>query len=130
MTFTVVPPPQNQDRFGEVGVKLIEAAHKLGMQVDPEGMLRAWAMDATKILIENEGDDIKGMAFMAVGPRWVDSTVQASIIEYRDPSGGLLIFARTIAQAFNATGLFYEDPEPITQEGNRTEYRVIREELR
>lgn len=130
MSFAVVPVPSDNDRFAKAGTLLVEAAHALGMNIDAEGFFRAWAGNMVKVLVEREEDKIVGMAFLSVGKRWVDSTVQASVLEYRDPSQHLMQFVRTIAHAFNADGLFYEHPQPILEEEGRTEYKVIREQLR
>lgn len=130
MSFSVLPPPQDKDNFSKMGVKIIESAKNLGLEVDAEGMLQAWASEAIKVLVETEGEDIVGMAFMSVGKRWVDSTTQASLLDFKDPSGKLLEFAITIAQAFNASGLFYEHPEPIMEDETKEEFRVIRLKLR
>lgn len=122
----VINPPKDENKFAETGKWLVDSAHELGMDIDTEGFLYSWVA-GTRVLVEKDGDKVVGMALMAVGFRWVDSSYKATLLRIAGNEERLMEFARTIAKATGATGLLYEEDDPLEATDEYTRY-VIREE--
>lgn len=121
----VINPPKDEQKFAEVGQWLIDGATNLGIELDVEGFLYSW-VDGTRVLVEETGDKITSMALMRVGTRWVDNTQKATILRRAGDEERILEFAETIAKATGATGMFYEENEPLEKTEEYTRF-VVRE---
>lgn len=112
MSFSVVPPPKDTDKFAEVGKQIVEAALSLGINLDTEGFLYTW-LAGTRVLIQRDGDKIVSMALMVSGRRWVSSDDKATVLAYAGDKEGILGFSKTIAEAMGASALIYEETDPL-----------------
>lgn len=126
MSFHVVQPPKDEEQFAEVGKELYYAGVKLGLTLDVEGFLNAWASGTRVIVERDDSDEIVSMAFVACGRRWVRSDFTASLLDIRGNVDATLEFVKTVCNALGATHLFYEEPE-VLEEGDGFRRYVVRE---
>lgn len=112
MPFNVIQPPADEKKLAEVGRELFEAAAKLGIKLDLQGFIFAWA-NGTRVLIERSASgEILSLALMTVGHRWTHDDFTATLLHFEGNTAGLLEFAKTIANALGAKSLFYEKDKP------------------
>lgn len=112
------------EQLAEAAKPIWQAAKDLGLTLDVPGFLYAW-LSGTRVLAEKDGDRIVGLAFMAVGKKWVSDDTSATIIETAgENASGMLEFAKTIAAALGATTLYATAGEQVLENGNK-EYRVL-----
>jgi hypothetical protein len=114
MPFNVIQPPAEEQKLAEVGRELFEAAKKLGIKLDLQGFIFAWA-NGTRVLVERSpAGEIVSLALMTVGHRWTHDDFTATLLHFEGNTAGLLEFAKTIANALGAKTLFYEKDKPST----------------
>lgn len=125
MPFRVVQPPTNQEEFAELGKRLFAAAQALLIPLDPEGFMYSW-VNGTRVVIEEQGGEIKGFAMMAAGKRWThnDTTATVLAIESNGDVDELLDFLKQIAAALGCTELFVQN-KAVQRVGNENRYTVI-----
>lgn len=125
MPFRVIQPPSDQTQFTEAGKRIYAAARKLGIPLDPEGFLYSW-VNGTRVIVEEQDGEIKGLALLAMGKRWThnDTTASVLVMESLGDEAGLLDFIKQIASAFGSHELFVQDRVP-KQVGEETHYTII-----
>lgn len=126
MTLNVETPPKDEKAFTELGRDLLEAAIKLGLNVDPEGFLYAWA-GGTRVLVDrdDESGEITSILLMAAGKRWLDSATKASVMLVAGDREKMLKFAHTIAKGIGAVSIYVEEEEPIEKTDTFIRYGVV-----
>ena len=125
MPFRVIQPPSDKEQFAETGKRIYTAAKELGIPLDPEGFLFSW-VNGTRVLVEEQGDEIVGVALLAVGRRWTRSDTTASVLEVETKGdyNGMLEFIKQICTAFGCTEVFVQNRAAV-REGNINKYTVI-----
>lgn len=128
MPFTVIPPPaeinallnngatlpsaveQAGSQLAEIAKPVASAAERLGITLDVPGFLYAW-INGTRVLVEKDAaGQIVGMAFLAVGKKWVSHDDSATLLEMRGGDrAGMIEFAKSIAGAVGARYLYLEE---------------------
>lgn len=132
MSFHVVAPPTAEAEFAEVGKELVQASVELGMHLDPQGFLYAWA-SGLRVVIErdDESKKIVALAFVTLGKRWTDQDTTGTVLlmatsREREP---MLEFIKQICAALGASTLFVENPLAVQKLKHR-EHTIIAYELR
>lgn len=130
MTLNVETPPKDEKAFTELGRDLLETAIKLGLNIDPEGFLYAWA-GGTRVLIDRNDTtgEITSMLLMAAGKRWLDSATKASVMLIAGDREKMIAFAKIIAKGIGATSIFIEDAEPVEKTDTYIRYNVVETSL-
>lgn len=128
MPFAVIPPPAEINallnngmslpaaveaagaQLAEIAKPMAAAAESLGIKLDIPGFLYAW-INGTRVLVEKDASGtIVGMAFLAVGKKWVSHDDSATILEMRGGDrAGMVEFAKSIAGAVGARYLYLEE---------------------
>lgn len=127
MPFAVLPPPaeinallnnglpisaaveQAGGRLAEIAKPIVSSAEALGIKLDVPGFLYAW-INGTRVLVEKDAEGkIIGMAFVAVGRKWVSHDDSATVLEIKGENrDGMIEFAKAIAGAVGARYLYME----------------------
>lgn len=124
MTFSVVQPPKEEQKFAETGKELYDAATRLGMNLDVEGFLYAWA-NSTRVVVQRDKEGvIISMAMVSIGRRWVHADYTASLLAVKGNREETIEFVKTISNALGATHLFIEDPNPVGETDEYVLYSV------
>lgn len=110
MSFHVIAPPADQDKFAEVGKALITDAARLGMNLDPLGFLQAWA-SSTRVVVEKQDGVIVSMALVVSGLQWSRNLETATVLEIRGNVEAILEFVKSMVIAMGAKRLLIERPD-------------------
>lgn len=124
MTFSVVQPPKDENQFAEVGKELYEAGKALGINLDAEGFLYAWAQGTRVIVRRDATNTIVGFALVTVGQRWLHSDFTASVLAIRGEREPMVEFIKTICNALGATSIFIEDEGLVEDTPTHRRYTV------
>lgn len=125
MPFRVIQPPSDQTQFTEAGKRIYAAAQKLGIPLDAEGFLYSW-VNGTRVIVEEQDGEIKGLALLAMGRRWTHNDTASSVLvmESLGDEEGLLDFIKQIASAFGSHELFVQN-RIAQQVGNEKHYTIV-----
>lgn len=122
--FKVLQPPADEKTFAELGQKIIAASIKLDMKLDTEGFLMAW-LNGTRVVVETQGDEITGIALIAIGKRWVQNDFTATLLALEsDNKEPLLDFVKQICAVLGVTSLFHQ-PGGAVEENGQLVHRVL-----
>lgn len=130
MSLTVETPPKDEEKFADKAHEIVKAAKRLGIELDPEGFIYAWA-EGVRLLVErnDETQEIDSLLFMSAGKRWIASDVKASVLSVKGNRDRMLDFAKTVAKAMGATSIFYEEEELLEKRDDRAKYIVVEDSL-
>lgn len=96
-------------KLAEAAKPIVEAAQRLGVPVDPSGFMFAW-VNGVRVIAEKDGEGkIVGIAFLALGKRWIGDDGGATLLamESEHPFE-LMSFVKSIAAAMGATHVYHE----------------------
>lgn len=110
MSFHVIAPPADQDKFAELGKSLLIDAARLGMDLDPLGFLQAWA-SSTRVVVEKQEGIIVSMALVVSGLQWSRNLETATILDIRGNVSELLEFVKSMVIAMGSKRLLLERPD-------------------
>lgn len=110
MSFHVLAPPADPDKFAEQAKVLLTDAARLGMNIDPLGFLQAWAAN-TRVVVEKQDGVVIGMAFVVSGMQWSRNMETATILDIRGNVEALLDFVKSMVVAMGAKKLLLERPD-------------------
>lgn len=110
MSFHVIAPPADQDKFAELGKSLLMDAARLGMNLDPLGFLQAWA-GSTRVVVEKVDGAIISMALVVSGMQWTRNSETATVLEIRGNVTELLEFVKSMVVAMGSKRLLIERPD-------------------
>lgn len=106
----VEAPPKDDEKLKEKAKELVTAAIRLGLGIEPQGFIVAWATGVRVIVDrDDETGEVVGMAFLAVGQRWTDSLDKATLLRVIGDLDKILAFAKTVAKAAGSVSLFHEE---------------------
>ena len=105
----VVQIPKEEAKQAEVGKWLYEGYRTLGMLLDLEGFLLAWANDSTKMVVDVDADNkITSGALLVIGKKWSDDDPSATILEQRGDRSVIIPYCINIATAFGVRHMYFE----------------------
>lgn len=111
MTTKITPvlPPKNKEGIEAAVKNLFEALKALSITVDPDGFVRAWLSDSTRIVLATEDGKPVGVAAMAFGRRYYDQRFTASVLFCTGPAWAqVLSHMKDMAVVLGAEMLIYE----------------------
>lgn len=112
MSFHVIAPPTDEAKFAEVAKEILEDAARLGMNLEPQGFLYAWATN-TRVAVEKQDGVVVSMAMLINGMQWTRNLETATVLEIRGNIEPMLEFVKTLAIAMGARVLMVERPEVL-----------------
>jgi len=110
MSFHVIAPPADQEKFAELAKALLMDAARLGMNLDPLGFLQAWA-GSTRVIVEKQDGVVVSMAFVVSGMQWSRNLETATILDIRGNVEALLDFIKSMVIAMGSKKLLLERPD-------------------
>lgn len=110
MSFHVLAPPSDEQKFAEQAKALLTDAARLGMNLDPLGFLQAWA-STTRVVVEKQEGVIVSMALVVSGMQWTRNQETATVLEIRGNVAPLLDFVKSMVIAMGSKRLMLERPD-------------------
>lgn len=112
-------------KLAEMAKPIVDAGQRLGIPVDPPGFMFAW-VNGVRVIAEKDGQgEIVGLAFLAVGHRWIGADGGATLMamESEHPFE-MMNFIKAIAAATGATTLYHET-RVVERENGIKEHVVV-----
>lgn len=108
MTFEVLLPPEDAKNLTDATVEVVEAAIRMGQDVEPEGFIYSWMAGSRLVVHRDKDRNIDGIAMFTMGKRWTHSDQKAHVLLLLGDKSALLGFVVNMAKALGITGVFYE----------------------
>lgn len=106
MSFRVLTPPKTEEAMAERGQQVIDAAGRLGLELDPKGFLMSWVGGGTRVVIEDEEGEISNLVLVAMGKRWTHKDHTAHVLQYANLTPELIDFLKQISSAAGCNILY------------------------
>ena len=122
---TPILPSKNKEDIEAAVKKIFAAVKALGIEVDPDGFVRAWLSDSTRVVVAFDGDTPTGLATMAYGRRYHDHRFTASVIFAHGPARNeMLLYMKDMAVVLGAEMFIYEveGEDPLAGEDGMVRY--------
>jgi len=110
MSFHVIAPPADQEKFAEQAKALLIDAARLGMNLDPLGFLQAWGT-STRVIVERQDGVVVSMALVVSGMQWSRNLETATVLDIRGNVEALLEFVKSMVIAMGSKRLMIERPD-------------------
>lgn len=124
----VMPPRENDLELVEKAKEILFAATDLGMNINVEGFIMAWA-SGTKVVVEYDDDEkIVSVGIITIGKRWTNNDVSAHVLTMAGNKDKLIDYFIKMCQISDATSLFYQEDGLLedTPEYNRYAVKEIK----
>lgn len=119
--------PKTKEEVEAATKKIFGAAKALKIEVDPDGFVRAWMADSTRVVLAMDGDIPVGLATMAFGRRYYDQRFTASVIFAEGPARNeMLLYMKDMAAVLGAEVFIYETDGNDTLGGEDGMVRFVR----
>lgn len=129
MPFFIMQPPKDEQKFADQSKEILNSAKALGITLDPEGFLMAWA-SGIRVAIERDDEGvIISMALVAMGKRWHMDDVAATVLEIKGNREQMIEYVTQMASAVGAQSLFVEEEHPEKLDDKTVKFTVIQHHL-
>lgn len=129
MALKIAPimPPRDKAAIEAAVTRMFKLMQELSVKTDPDGFVRSWMGDNTRVVMAEEDGVPKGIATMVFGRRFYDERFTASVLFAAGPARNeILHYMKDMAAVLGAEVFIYETEDGDTLVGEDGNVRFVR----